>query len=445
MAQLSVLIPFTSTSAAAAAAFARQLQDSAQVILVGEGALDSSQAGGCQVIGDVVGKGSAIRQALPLLAGEVTVIQDPDPAYSTSTYPQLAAPIRGDAADAVFGARGLSGRPLQDRALSKFTQFITEAPLTDPLSGQRAFRTEALRKLHLTSTGEDIDAEIVVKLSAHLYRLAEVPIEVSGAPRTPASAHLQRARTLLRYATVQNDADNQHEGYNTLARMEGAPNYNAWIGRMLARYCGSRILEVGAGIGTITEQIEPGRELLIALEVDPFYVERLENRFRNKRHVRPMLTDVATADWKGLRSERLDTVVLTNVLEHIEDDVQALRNFRDTLLPGGRVVILVPALPALFGSMDEAVGHFRRYTPERLRAALEDAGFEIERLEWMNLAGIPGWWLNSRVFRRRAVPPLQLRLYDTFAPLLARAEELLPTLPIGMSLFAVGRAPETPR
>jgi SAM-dependent methyltransferase len=197
-------------------------------------------------------------------------------------------------------------------------------------------------------------------------------------------------------------------------------------------------LEIGAGIGTITRQLEPGLELLIALEVERFYVDRLKNMFRGKPHVRPYLSDVALADWQSLKAERLDTIVLSNVLEHIPDDGAAVRRFRQILPMGGKVVVLVPALPQLFGAIDEAVGHYRRYTPETLRKVLEENGFTVDTLEWMNLVGIPGWFLNSRVLRRRAVPRFQLKLYDRLAPLLAEAERHV-KLPVGMSLFAVAR------
>jgi hypothetical protein len=131
--------------------------------------------------------------------------------------------------------------------------------------------------------------------------------------------------------------------------------------------------------------------------------------------------------------------MLSNVLEHIEDDAAAVRRFRSVLPENGRLVILVPALPALHGSIDDAIGHYRRYTPRTLTRVIEANGFSLESLEWLNLLGIPGWFLNSRVLRRRSVPGLQVKLYDRLAPVLARLESVL-KLPVGMSLLAVARA-----
>lgn len=439
MDSLSVVIPFDPSSAEAAALFARELAArGAQVLLSGEGEV-GGDLGTVEVL-RASGKGRAIREALARATRPITLLQDPDRAYPTAVYPKLLAPIESDAADAVFGSRLGRSAPLSawaERALGHFTQFVTDVALSDPLTGLRAFRTEALKSLPLTSTDEGIDAEIVVKLAAHLFRFIEVPLELGDVPQRPLGALLGRARTLWRYAFAP-DTGPSHEGYDTLLRMEEAPHYNAWVGRKLRPHLGQRVLEVGAGIGTITRQIEEGRELLIALEVEPFYVERLKNLFRGKPHVRPYLSDVALADWESLKAERLDSVVLSNVLEHLPDDVGAVRRFAQVLQPGGKVVVLVPALPALYGAIDEAVGHHRRYTPESLRATLEDGGLRVETLSWMNLAGIPGWFLNARVLGRRAVPAFQLKLYDQLAPLLAEAESRL-RVPIGMSLFAVAR------
>ncbi|MBM7119064.1 methyltransferase domain-containing protein [Archangium primigenium] len=441
---LSFVIPYGPRSASAASRFAHALahREGTEVVLVGEGAVDAPRAPNVHVLSGPAGKGAAIRAALGRVTGSITVLQDADPAYSLEACDALCQPIREDRADAVFGDRsraGLDPTLLAERAMGHVTRFVTDVSLADPLCGQRAFRTEALKSVALTSEDDAVDAEIVVKLAAQLYRLAEVPVGLETTPSRPLASQVSRLRTLMRYATVRDDADNQHEGYTTLERMDGASNYNAWLGQRFSEHLGRRVLEIGAGIGTITEKLEPGLELLIALEVERFYVDRLRNKFRGKPHVRPYLSDVALADWESLQRERLDTIVLSNVLEHIPDDASAVRRFRQILPEGGRVVVLVPALPQLFGAIDEAVGHHRRYTRDTLRQVLEGNGFALERMEWMNLVGIPGWFMNSRVMRRRSVPKFQLKVYDRFAPLFARTESRV-KLPVGMSLFAVARA-----
>ena len=222
----SFVIPFAPTTAAAASRFAHALahRDGTQVLLVGEGRADVPSAPNVAVLPGLVGKGQGIRAALAQVTGGITVLQDPDSAYSLEACEALCQPILEDRADAVFGQRtprGLAPALLAERALGHATRFVTDVTLADPLCGQRAFRTDALKSVSLTSDDDAVDAEIVVKLAAQLYRLAEVPVALEAVPHRPLASQLSRLRTLVRYATVRDDADNQHEGYTTLERMDG--------------------------------------------------------------------------------------------------------------------------------------------------------------------------------------------------------------------------------
>jgi SAM-dependent methyltransferase len=436
---LSVIIPYDARSRGAAAFFAGALstRPETQVVLAGDGDCGVPPRPNVSVLTDLPRRGQAIKAALERVEGDITVLQDADDAYSLDAHAALVQPIRDGRADVVVGRR--DERPAREAALGKLAAWVSDTHVSDPLSGQRAFRTPVLKEVSLRASGAEVDPELLVKIAAQLYRFTEVPVHLHGRAQRSGREWLAQVRSLIKYATTQNDADNAHEGYNTLARMEGgAPNYNTWLAERFRAHAGNRVLEIGAGIGTITALLAPGREKVVALEVDEFYVRRLRNRFRDQRNVEPYLSDVALADWQRLKAERFDSIVLSNVLEHIPDDGGAVRRFAQILQPGGRVLILVPALPLLLGAMDEAVGHYRRYTPGSLRSVLEGNGFEVETLEWMNLVGIPGWFVNSVVLRRRVMPPLQLRLYDQIAPLLARAESRV-KLPVGMSLFCVAR------
>jgi hypothetical protein len=105
-------------------------------------------------------------------------------------------------------------------------------------------------------------------------------------------------------------------------------------------------------------------------------------------------------------------------------------------------VLLVPALRALYGSLDRALDHHRRYAREELVTKLRSAGFEVERSWFFNLLGVAGWYVNSRVLRRTTFPPVQLTLYDALVPLF-RLESRF-RLPLGMSLIAIARKPAAP-
>src|ERR1051325_7632121 len=210
-------------------------------------------------------------------------------------------------------------------------------------------------------------------------------------------------------------------GAATLERMAAAPRYNRWMYERLRPWVGRRVLEIGAGIGNMSAFLID-RDRVVLTDTEPYYLDRLRARYRDLPHV--------TA------AERLDTVVCLNVLEHIEDDRASLVAMRDLLVPRGRLILLVPSLRVLYGSLDQALGHFRRYVPRELATKLAEAGFRVRHVEYFNLAGVPGWWLTGRVLRRRLIPQGALRWYDALVPLF-RLERFLPWR-IGQSLIAIG-------
>lgn len=226
-------------------------------------------------------------------------------------------------------------------------------------------------------------------------------------------------------------------GAATLERMAAAPRFNRWMYDRLSPWIGQRVLEVGSGIGNMS-QFFVNRERVVLTDTEPRYRERLGARFGG--HANVTVADAALPHRTGaLGSETFDTIVCLNVLEHIEDDRASLHAMWRLLAPGGNLVLLVPALPVLYGTLDQALGHFRRYTPRSLRERFQEAGLTLEHLEYFNLAGLPGWWLAGRVLRRRLIPGGALRAYDRLVPLF-RWERWLPWR-LGQSLIAIGRKP----
>ena len=228
-----------------------------------------------------------------------------------------------------------------------------------------------------------------------------------------------------------------HVGAATLERMAAAPRFNRWMFERLRPWVGRRVLEIGAGIGNMSAFLvdEAGVDRLVLTDTEPYYLGRLRERFAGRPQVAVTELRLPGRDPR-LAAERLDTVVCLNVLEHIEQDGAALRAMHDLLQPAGRLLLLVPSLRALYGSLDEALGHFRRYVPDELQAKLQVAGFRVRHLEYFNLAGVPGWWLTGRVLRRRLIPAGALRWYEALVPLF-RLERFLPWR-IGQSLIAIG-------
>jgi len=223
-------------------------------------------------------------------------------------------------------------------------------------------------------------------------------------------------------------------GAATLERLARAPRFNRWLFDRIAPWIGSQVLEIGAGIGNLSVFLADGGRVVLT-DTRPDYLARLRERFADRPNVTVARLYLPELDG-DLAAQRFDTIVCLNVLEHVLDDIGGLRVIRTLLAPEGRLVLLVPALPALFGPLDEALGHHRRYTPAELRDKFTATGLRATHVEYFNLAAIPGWWLAGRVLRRRLIPSGSLALYDALVPLF-RLERFLPGR-VGQSLIAIG-------
>lgn len=224
-------------------------------------------------------------------------------------------------------------------------------------------------------------------------------------------------------------------GAATLERLAAAaPQYNRWMIDRIAPWVGRRVLEIGAGVGNMATFFTD-RERLLCADTDPYYLDRLRERFAAFSQVGVVPLRLPASN-PALDQERLDTIICLNVLEHVRDDGPSLATMHRLLQPGGRLVLLVPALPSIYGTLDRELGHFRRYTPQELRRKIPAAGFTLRHIEYFNLAGVPGWWLTGRVLKRTMIPAGSLAWFDALVPLF-RLERLLPWR-VGQSLIAIG-------
>ncbi|HVR28670.1 MAG TPA: methyltransferase, partial [Thermoanaerobaculia bacterium] len=203
---------------------------------------------------------------------------------------------------------------------------------------------------------------------------------------------------------------------------------------------GQRVLEIGAGIGNLTRALIP-RERYTATDINPHYLDFLENVAESRPYLDVRHFDLAAAAAVEPLAGRYDTVVCLNVLEHVANEAQGARNLLEVLEPGGRAIVLVPQGPSLYGTLDRVLGHQRRYTEAMLRAALEGAGFQIERVFGFNRASRPGWWLNGTLLKRERFSRVQLKALDWMIWLIRRVDAALPWP--GVSLIAVARRPKS--
>ncbi len=304
----------------------------------------------------------------------------------------------------------------------------------------KVFRRDVIQSIKLNSNRFGIEPEITAKLAKRGYRIFEVPIAYYGrdyweGKKINWKDGFAALWTILRYGLLH-DPSSEPRTFTQVRRRARLKRYNRWVWERIAPYVGQRVLEVGAGSGAMTRFLY-GRELIVATDKETPYVDRLRNAFRRRPGVVVERADLESDDVLQLASNRFDTVMTINVLEHTTDDTGALRRAHQLLQPGGRVIVFVPAGRWLFGSMDRGIGHQRRYEKDELVAKLQEAGFEVEHVSFQNRIARFAWWLNAKVLGRKALPSGQSRIFDRFVPLFRAMEGENPKT--GLSLIAVGR------
>ncbi len=235
-------------------------------------------------------------------------------------------------------------------------------------------------------------------------------------------------------------------GWATMSpAISGATHYYEWTVARIRAYLGRNVLDIGSGYGAHLVPILARVERLTSIDLSPESVDFLNARFGGFPAYRALCADFGQEpqpDW--MLSSGFDTVLCLNVLEHIQDDLTALRQMRAILRPtGGTVILQIPAHPFLYGSLDAQAGHFRRYCKAEMAEKLAQAGFDLLKLEYFNRLSALFWWINGRVLRKAldsGQVNTQISIYDRFlVPLLRPLEAALP-LPFGQSILAVARA-----
>ena len=239
---------------------------------------------------------------------------------------------------------------------------------------------------------------------------------------------------------MPDDTTKEYPG-DELASLAEMPNYNDWIFSHFRSHLGGRAVEFGAGLGTVSASLAPAVDALELVEPSPRLAQALNERFADAEKV-TVSTSTFEASVAQMPAGGRDAAIMVNVLEHIEDDAAALRDLFRILAPGGRLLLFVPALPALYSEFDRRVGHFRRYRLNPLRSAVASSGFEIVVGRYFDSVGALSWWLINKVARATTIDPRLASLYDrAFVPPL-RFLEGIAAPPVGKNIVVVARKPD---
>lgn len=172
-----------------------------------------------------------------------------------------------------------------------------------------------------------------------------------------------------------------------------ANNLNKIIVKLL--HNSRTVLDFGCGSGALSACLLTAGKTVVSRDVSENMLKLTEEYLRSKGigNYKLQLGDLDQLD----NSEKYEAIVALDVLEHIEDDREALLKLKNLLTDNGLLVLSVPAMPGLYGPKDREVGHYRRYDKKMLTTLLEDSGFIIQSCRYWNLLGVfPVWWSIRR-------------------------------------------------
>lgn len=229
-----------------------------------------------------------------------------------------------------------------------------------------------------------------------------------------------------------------------LEALANLPAYQDWILHLFRPHLRGKVVEIGAGLGNISSRYADAVQDLLLLEPAKNLYPRLKERFEDKPHVRTicgLVENLAPVDGAApsIGDGPFDAALLVNVLEHVADDVPMLRTVRNILRAEGKLLIFVPALPWLYGTLDKRVGHERRYTLPGLLQVVEQAGFAVETIRYFDFPGVLPWFFAGKLNRSGRFSVRAAKIYDRLVVPIARATEKIVKPPIGKNLLCIAR------
>lgn len=394
------------------------------------------------------GKGAAIRTAVERATGEFCIIQDSDLEYDPREYVNVLKPLLEGAADAVYGSRFMAAgerrvlyfwHSVGNHMLTTLCNIFADVNLTDMETCYKAFRTSLIQSIPIRSNRFGIEPEITIKLAQRQARIYETPITYHGrtyeeGKKIGFKDALQAFYVILKTGLTRDIY--KDSGPETLEALSAAPRFNRWMADTIQPFLGGSVMEIGAGIGNLTRFLVRRSGRYVVTDIDSEHLARLTSRFQHRPNVQIRSVDLSQSENFKEFSGQLESVVCLNVLEHIEDDLAGLRNIHSALCPGGRAIVLVPQGQEIFGTLDAALGHYRRYSEAELRQRMEQTGFLVEQVISFNRISRPAWYVSGKIFKRTSLGRRQMRLFDRFVWLWRRIDGKLPWP--STSLIAIG-------
>jgi 2-polyprenyl-3-methyl-5-hydroxy-6-metoxy-1,4-benzoquinol methylase len=230
--------------------------------------------------------------------------------------------------------------------------------------------------------------------------------------------------------------------FETLDNISEAVAFNRWMFSAISPAVNGITIEIGSGIGNISEFLLNTNLDVTLSDLRPEYCEYLSSHFRDRKALMAVKQmDLIDSEF-DMKYQNLfnsfDTVFALNVIEHIEDDNQAIINCRKLLKVGGTLIILVPSYQWLFCRMDRELGHFRRYNRRSLANLYKQNNLSVDKLFNFNAAGVLGWFLFGKILQSKQLKKNQMNIYNKLVSIFILIDRLLFRI-FGLSLIIIGR------
>ena len=236
---------------------------------------------------------------------------------------------------------------------------------------------------------------------------------------------------------------NPHDptGHQTLEIISRGEAFNRWMYKTIKPLLQGAVLEIGSGIGNISDFVVKDGYTVSLSDYDEAYQSILSekyNRFSNVQGVyRIDLEDPQFFSTYVDLKEKYNTIFLLNVIEHIGDHQRAIRHCSYLLKPQGRLVVLAPAYTQLYSGLDKELGHYRRYTKQSLSSLLQHQRLTIVHQQYFNMLGLAGWFFWGKIARRSQLTRSTFNLYNLMIPL-ARLLDKMTGNKAGLSVIVTG-------
>ena len=229
-------------------------------------------------------------------------------------------------------------------------------------------------------------------------------------------------------------------GTEALEKFDDSNNYFQWLYKQIDIYINDRIIEVGAGRGHLTDCYFDFSEAICLTEFDPNCYNFLKSKYQSIGKIDCMQVDLENPSFEPRMSEKFDTVLSCNVLEHLPRESKAISWMKYILKPHGKLILILPAHQFLFGSIDEYYGHYRRYDHSSLCQNLEKLDFKIIKSFYIGKLGAILWFFKGKVFKQGKISDNDVVLRKLLLPIAKLFEKTI-KLPFGHNLITIAEKP----